>query len=198
MRLLLVGGLATLTAAGLAAIRPALVTPEESAAALAVRDSRLRADERFLSSDLLAGLPGSRGDAIARAFVASRFEALGLDSEGAGAAAVAGRLAGRDPALRDEAVLITARLGGPGIPCLLAVAEAFAALPSPPRRSILFAALRTEEAGVPVVPGLALRLDLDAEAPRSAEQARQVFLVGARVADAPPGAPTRGPEGRSR
>lgn len=86
MRLLLAGGLATLTAAGLAAIRPALVTPEESGAALAVRESRIGADERFLSSDLLAGLPGSRGDELARAFVASRFEALGLEPDAAGTA----------------------------------------------------------------------------------------------------------------
>lgn len=197
MRLLLAGGLATLTAAGLAAIRPPLVTPEESGAALAVRESRLRADARFLSSDLLAGLPRSRGDEIARAFVASRFEALGLEPGGAGTAAIAGRLPGSDPALRDETVLVTARLGGPGVPGLLAVAEAFAALPSPPRRSILFAVLRTEAAAVTDVPGLALRLDLDAEAPGTAERARQLFLEGAKIADAPPGALTRDP-GSSR
>lgn len=185
MRLLLAGGLATLTAAGLATIQPALLTPEESGAALAIRESRIGADARFLSSDVLAGLPGSRADAIVRAFVASRFEALGLEPDGAGAAAVAGRLAGSDPALRDETVLFTASLGGRGIPVLLAVAEACAALPSPPRRSILFAALRTEEATLPDVPGLALRLDLDGEAPETVDRARQMFLAGAKAADAP-------------
>jgi hypothetical protein len=198
MRLLLAGGLATLTAAGLAAIRPALLTPEQSGAALAIGEGRIHADARFLSSDLLAGLPNSRGDAIARAFVASRFEALGLESDDAGAAAVAGRLAGSDPGLRDGTVLFTARLGGPGVPGLLAVAEAFAALPSPPRRSILFAALRTEEAGVPAVPGVALRLDLDADAPATAEHARELFLAGVKVADAPPGARPPDPGRRSR
>jgi hypothetical protein len=189
MRLLLAGGLATLTAAGLATIRPALLTPEQTGAALAIRESRIGADERFLSSDLLAGLPGSRGDELARAFVASRFEALGLEPGAAGSTAIAARLGGSDPALRDETVLVTARLGGPGVAGLLAVAEAFAALPSPPRRSILFAVLGTEEAALPVVPGLARRLDADAAG--TAERAREMFLAGAKAADAPPSADVR-------
>jgi len=80
MRFLLAGTLATLTAAGLAAIRPAVVSDEERAAAATIRESRMRADVRFLGSDLLEGrAPGTRGDRLARAFVASRFEAIGLE-----------------------------------------------------------------------------------------------------------------------
>ncbi|HYN01113.1 MAG TPA: M28 family peptidase [Vicinamibacteria bacterium] len=81
MRLLLAGALATLTAAGLAAIRPALLTDEERAAASTIRENRMRADVRFLSSDLLEGRgPATRGDRLAREYVASRFEAIGLES----------------------------------------------------------------------------------------------------------------------
>ena len=80
MRFLLAGTLATLTAAGLAAIRPAVVSDEERAAAATIRESRMRADVRFLASDLLEGrAPGTRGDRLARAYVASRFEAIGLE-----------------------------------------------------------------------------------------------------------------------
>ncbi len=80
MRFLLAGTLATLTAAGLAAIRPAVVSDEERAAAATIRENRMRADVRFLGSDLLEGrAPGSRGDHLARAYVASRFEAIGLE-----------------------------------------------------------------------------------------------------------------------
>lgn len=80
MRFLLAGALATLTAAGLAAIRPAVLTDEERTAALAIRETRMRADVRFLSSDLLEGRgPGTRGDRLARAYLASRFEAIGLE-----------------------------------------------------------------------------------------------------------------------
>ncbi len=80
MRFLLAGTLATLTAAGLATIRPAVLTDEERAAALAIRENRMRADIRFLSSDLLEGRgPATRGDRLARAYLASRFEAIGLE-----------------------------------------------------------------------------------------------------------------------
>ena len=87
MRFLLAGTLATLTAAGLAAIRPAVLTDEERTAALAIRDSRMRADIRFLSSDLLEGRgPATRGDRLARAYLASRFEAIGLEPGAPGGA----------------------------------------------------------------------------------------------------------------
>ena len=87
MRFLLAGTLATLTAAGLAAIRPAVLTDEERTAGLAIRESRMRADIRFLSSDLLEGRgPATRGDRLARAYLASRFEAIGLEPGAPGGA----------------------------------------------------------------------------------------------------------------
>ncbi|HXB54441.1 MAG TPA: M20/M25/M40 family metallo-hydrolase [Vicinamibacteria bacterium] len=80
MRLLLVCALATLTALGLAAFRPAVVTPLERAAAQSIRAEQLRADVRFLVSDLLDGRgPGSRGDRLAQAFIAARMEGIGLE-----------------------------------------------------------------------------------------------------------------------
>ena len=80
MRLVLAGALAMVTATSLAVIRPALMTDEERHAADTVRAQRMRADVRFLSSDLLEGrAPGTRGDRLARAYVAARFEAIGLE-----------------------------------------------------------------------------------------------------------------------
>ncbi len=80
MRLALVCALAALTALGLAAVRPAVVTPLEKAAAQSIRAERLRADIRFLASDLLEGRgPGSRGDQLAQAFIAARMEGIGLE-----------------------------------------------------------------------------------------------------------------------
>src|SRR4030095_6399800 len=76
---MLAGTLATLTAASLAIIRPALLTENEREATQSMRESRWRADVRFLSSDLLEGrAPGTRGDQLAREYVAARFEAVGL------------------------------------------------------------------------------------------------------------------------
>jgi Zn-dependent M28 family amino/carboxypeptidase len=80
MRLLLAATVATVTVAGLAALRPAIVTDEERAAAAMVQGHRMRADIRFLSSDLLEGRgPATRGDRLAQAYVAARFEAIGLE-----------------------------------------------------------------------------------------------------------------------
>ena len=80
MRLLAAGALATITAASLAAIRPAVLTDAERAAALAIQEQRMRADIRFLSDDLLEGrFPGARGDRVARHYLAARFEAIGLE-----------------------------------------------------------------------------------------------------------------------
>jgi hypothetical protein len=80
MRLALVCALAALTALGLAAVKPAVVTPLEKAAAQSIRAERLRADIRFLGSDLLEGRgPGSSGDRLAQAFIAARMEGIGLE-----------------------------------------------------------------------------------------------------------------------
>jgi Zn-dependent M28 family amino/carboxypeptidase len=173
MRLLLAGALATVTAAGLATIRPAVLTDEETSAARAIDAGRMRADIRFLSSDLLEGrAPGSREDRLAREYVSSRFEAIGLapgapdgsweqvlgghenEAGHRSSANVIGRLAGRDPELLREAVVYSAHFsraldGAAGPAALLAVAEAFAALPVRPRRSILFALVADEEQGLP-------------------------------------------------
>lgn len=80
MRLALAGLLGMLTATSLAVIRPALLTNEELVAAQTLAANRLSADVRFLSSDLLEGrAPGTRGDRLAREYVAARFEAIGLE-----------------------------------------------------------------------------------------------------------------------
>jgi Zn-dependent M28 family amino/carboxypeptidase len=66
-----------LTAATAAA--PTLVTPAQKKAAESIRAETLRADIRFLSSDLLEGRgPATTGDRLAQAYIASRMEALGL------------------------------------------------------------------------------------------------------------------------
>ena len=86
MKLVLAAALATVTAAGLAVIRPALLTDEERAAAATIREGRMRADIRFLSSDLLEGRgPATRGDRLAREYLASRLEAIGLEPAPGGA-----------------------------------------------------------------------------------------------------------------
>ena len=175
MRLLMAGALATVTAAGLATIRPAVVTDEERSAARVIRGDRMRADIRFLSSDLLEErAPGSRGDRLAREYLSSRMEAIGLepgarggsweqslDAGGQGnegrrrrGANVVGRLVGRDVERRREAVVYSAHFsrgldGAAGPAALLAVAEAFVALPGRPRRSVLFAVVADEEQGLP-------------------------------------------------
>jgi hypothetical protein len=175
MRLLLAGALAIVTAAGLATIRPAVVTDEERSAACVIRGDRMRADIRFLSSELLEErAPGSRGDRLAREYLSSRMEAIGLVPGAAGGsweqsldagghgnegqrrrgANVIGRLVGRDVERLREAVVYSAHFsrgldGAAGPAALLAVAEAFASLPERPRRSILFAAVSDEEQGLP-------------------------------------------------
>ncbi|MGD8895731.1 MAG: M28 family peptidase [Acidobacteriota bacterium] len=80
MRPLLAGIVATLMVAGLAALKPDVLTSDEKAAAAAIQEHRIRADIRFLASDLLEGRgPATRGDRLTQAFVASRFEAIGLE-----------------------------------------------------------------------------------------------------------------------
>ena len=55
MRAALAGMLTALTAVTLAAVKPAVITPEEKAAARVIEADSLRADIRFLASDLLEG-----------------------------------------------------------------------------------------------------------------------------------------------
>jgi Zn-dependent M28 family amino/carboxypeptidase len=57
-----------------------LVTPAQRDAAGRITAEGLKADIRFLSSDLLEGRgPASRGDALAEAYIQARLEALGLE-----------------------------------------------------------------------------------------------------------------------
>lgn len=59
------------------------VTPAEKAAAQSIDAHVLRAHVGFLSHDLLEGRgPGTRGDALAQAYIAAQFEALGLKPVG--------------------------------------------------------------------------------------------------------------------
>jgi Zn-dependent M28 family amino/carboxypeptidase len=61
----------------------ARVSPAERKAAAQIRAESLRADIRFLASDALEGRgPGSRGDELARLYIATRMEALGLEPAG--------------------------------------------------------------------------------------------------------------------
>jgi Peptidase family M28 len=61
----------------------ARVSPAESAAAAEIRAERIRADVRYLASDLLEGRgPATRGDRLAQAYVAARMEAIGLEPAG--------------------------------------------------------------------------------------------------------------------
>ena len=68
-----------LLCAALLAAAPTLVTPAQKKAAEAVRPEAMRADVRFLASDLLEGRgPATPGDKLAQTYIASRFEAMGL------------------------------------------------------------------------------------------------------------------------
>ncbi|MCY1015260.1 M28 family metallopeptidase [Pyxidicoccus sp. MSG2] len=63
--------------------RTPLVTPAEKAASAVIVPDVLRAHVRFLAHDLLEGRgPGTRGDALAQAYIAAQFEALGLKPAG--------------------------------------------------------------------------------------------------------------------
>jgi len=60
-----------------------LTTPAEKSASQVINADVLRAHVRFLSHDLLEGRgPGTRGDALAQAYIASQFEELGLKPAG--------------------------------------------------------------------------------------------------------------------
>jgi Zn-dependent M28 family amino/carboxypeptidase len=62
-----------------AAATPTLVTPAQKTAAQAIRPAGLRADIRYLASDLLEGRgPATTGDALAQTYIAARMEGLGL------------------------------------------------------------------------------------------------------------------------
>ncbi len=80
MRAALAATLTALTAVTLAAVKPAVITPDEKAAAAEIRPEGMRADIRFLAGDLLEGRgPATRGDQLGRAYIQVRMEAMGLE-----------------------------------------------------------------------------------------------------------------------
>jgi Zn-dependent M28 family amino/carboxypeptidase len=70
------------------AATPAIIRPapaEARAAAAAITEPALRAHVKFLASDLLEGrAPGTRGDRLTQAYVATQLEALGLEGAAPG------------------------------------------------------------------------------------------------------------------
>ncbi|HMF09540.1 MAG TPA: M28 family peptidase [Thermoanaerobaculia bacterium] len=82
MKLLAAGALGLLLAAGArgqAATSAAPVPPEEKNAGQAITAERIRADVRFLASDLLEGRgPATRGDRLAETYLQSQLEGMGL------------------------------------------------------------------------------------------------------------------------
>jgi len=79
MRAAIAAALTALVGATLATLSPAVITPAEKNAARAIRPERLTMDVRFLASDLLEGRgPATRGDQLARAYIAGRMEGMGL------------------------------------------------------------------------------------------------------------------------
>lgn len=132
----------------------------------------LRADLEVLASPALDGrAPGTAGDEAARAHIVARFTCLGLvaagdgggyqqafTADGAPTANVVGYVAGTDPALARDVIVVGAHhdhlgdglLGAndnaSGVAALLAVARAVAA--SPPRRTVAFVTFGGEELGL--------------------------------------------------
>ena len=139
----------------------------------AIDPKEILATARFLASDELGGREaGSEGGRIATMYIASRFEALGLEPLGKDGGYfqalekgrnVVGRIPGSDPDRAKEAIVIGAHLdhlgrgakgafngaddNASGIATLLAVAKAIAKGPTPDR-SIIFAAFDGEEKGL--------------------------------------------------
>jgi Zn-dependent M28 family amino/carboxypeptidase len=80
MRPLLTAAAVAVLPLTLGAAPPAAVfSPAERAAAASITAERLRAHIRYLADDLLEGRgPGSRGDRLAQAYIATQMEAMGL------------------------------------------------------------------------------------------------------------------------
>lgn len=137
----------------------------------------LAAEVEFLASDELRGRqPGTAEDATARMHIADRFAELGLepidgsfqqafvDSRGRETANVVGTIAGSDPAVASEIIVIGAHhdhLGvrqgkvfngandnASGVSVVLAAAQALSQRADPPRRTIVFATFGSEELGL--------------------------------------------------
>lgn len=140
-------------------------------------EAPLRARLSYLASKELAGrASGSPGEALARAHVAAAFACLGLvpagadggyiqpfDDEDRHSGNVIGYLAGTDPAVGGDIIVIGAHMdhvghkgdtiwygandNGSGTTAMLAIAQWFAQRP-PPRRTIAFVGFGSEETGL--------------------------------------------------
>jgi hypothetical protein len=166
MKLLLAGALAAVTVAGLAAIRPALLTEQETAAASAIRENRMRADARFLSSDGL-GEPGlaSRGDRVH--FVAAADEEQGRSA-----------LLAHQPQVPAARVAATLDIDGSRVRSRTHAVPVVVLGPSSLEEWVRAIA---QAQGRAVVPDLAAGWDSSG----GVEDARLLFLLGAKVAEAP-------------
>src|SRR5262245_25534085 len=129
----------------------------------------------LLASTKLGGrVPGSDGDVAARKFIADQFECLGLtpggfdkhydqpfvDSDNHNTANLIGFIAGSDPKVGDEIILIGAHhdhLGNKllgandnasGVVALLAIAQAIKQRGTAPKRTIAFVTFGAEEQGM--------------------------------------------------
>jgi hypothetical protein len=132
----------------------------------------------YLASPELAGRgSGTPGEALARAHVAARFRCLGLipagddgdyiqafEENGRSSGNVIGYIAGTDPVVGTEIVVVGAHMdhvgtagdntwfgandNASGTTAMLAVAQAFARRPVGPRRTVVFAGFGAEETGL--------------------------------------------------
>ncbi len=138
--------------------------------------ANVRGDMAFLASDALRGRGSATHDElVAATYVVSQFQSFGLDSvelqriplkSGATFNAV-GLLRGSDPVLSRQAILLSAHLDhlgtrstpagevifhgadddASGTTAVIELARALAALPSHPRRTVIFACFGSEETG---------------------------------------------------
>ena len=148
--------------------------PEGCDRPIAYDEDDLTADLAYLASPELDGrYPGTQGDVEARNFIAERFSCLGLEDVGnlAGytqsftndedehTANVLAMIPGADPSVADESIIITAHIdhlgdgylgasdNASGLAALLAIAQDMTNRNVRPDRTLVFAAVGSEEPG---------------------------------------------------
>jgi hypothetical protein len=158
--------------AGAPADAPVDAGPPSCIPGTAYDEATMKQRVTFLASKELDGrVPGTDGDTKARAFIAERFQCLGLKpagkqyelpfkAKGKDTANVVGIALGSDPDVGDEIVFVGAHhdhegqghLGAndnaSGVVALLAIAQAVQQRSTPPRRTIVFATFGGEELGM--------------------------------------------------